>query len=77
MKQIQILGITGSIRSDSSSAIVIREAAKTFPDNVRFTLYEQMADIPAFDGADDDPEPVAHLKKLIQELQRKRSGRKA
>jgi chromate reductase, NAD(P)H dehydrogenase (quinone) len=67
MKIINIVGISGSIRSDSSSNVVMRQAAKSFSENVRFTLFERMADIPAFDGAEVEPEAVLFFKNLIKE----------
>ena len=63
---ITILGINGSIRSNSSSHVVMDAINKNLPATIRFTLFERLADIPAFDGSDTDPESVADFKKQIK-----------
>ena len=67
MKAINILGINGSIRTNSSSHAVINQVIKHFPIHTQFTLFERLADIPAFDGSETDPEPVADFKVQIKE----------
>lgn len=67
MKTHTILGINGSIRAKSSSHAVMNEVAKNLPGNTNFILFERLADIPAFDGSEIDPEPVAFFKKLIRD----------
>ncbi len=66
MQTIHILGINGSIRSNSSSHTVMNEVIKNLPANTKITLFERLADIPAFDGSETDPEPVAHFKNQIK-----------
>lgn len=67
MQIINILGINGSIRNNSSSHAVMNEVIKNFPSNTNFTLFSQLANIPAFDGSDSDPDPVAEFKNLIKQ----------
>lgn len=62
-----ILGINGSIRGNSSSHAVMNAVGKNFPSSIRFTLFEHLADIPAFDGSDTDPESVADFKMQIKQ----------
>jgi len=67
MQAIHILGINGSIRNNSSSHTVMNEVINNLPANVKFSLFEQLADIPAFDGSESDPDPVAHFKSQINQ----------
>jgi len=67
MQTINILGINGSIRSNSSSHTVMNEVIKHLPVNTNFTLFDRLADIPAFDGSEIDPEPVAYFKEQIRQ----------
>jgi len=67
MSAINILGINGSIRSNSSSHAVMNEVIRYFPDNTNVTLFERLADIPAFDGSETDPEPVRYFKDQIKQ----------
>lgn len=67
MQVIHILGINGSIRSNSSSHVVMNEVIKNLSGNAKVTLFERLADIPAFDGSETDPEPVADFKRQIME----------
>jgi len=67
MQAINILGINGSIRSNSSSHSVMNEVIDNFPVSTNFTLFERLADIPAFDGSETDPEPVADFKNKVKQ----------
>ena len=67
MQVIHILGINGSIRSNSSSHVVMNEVIRNLPVNVKFTLFERLADIPAFDGSETDPESVTDFKNQIKQ----------
>jgi chromate reductase, NAD(P)H dehydrogenase (quinone) len=65
MNAINILGINGSIRINSSSHAVMNEVIENLPANTNFNLFDRLADIPAFDGSEIDPEPVADFKSQI------------
>jgi chromate reductase, NAD(P)H dehydrogenase (quinone) len=67
MQIIHILGINGSIRANSSSHVVMNEVIKNLPANAKFTLFERLADIPAFDGSETDPEPVVDFKNQVKQ----------
>jgi chromate reductase, NAD(P)H dehydrogenase (quinone) len=67
MNTINILGINGSIRINSSSHAVMNEVIKNLPVNANFNLFDRLADIPAFDGSETDPEPVAYFKSQINQ----------
>ena len=67
---MKILGIVGSLRRDSYNAMLMRAAQELLPPDVELVLFEQLADIPAFDEDLEDgpaPEAVAVLKEAIAE----------
>jgi len=64
---IKILAICGSLRESSSNSLIIRTVANMLPDNVQYTIYHDMAQIPAFDDGSFVPAPVASFRKLINE----------
>jgi chromate reductase len=43
----------------------MNEVIKDLPSHVNFILFDRLADIPAFDGAEIDPEPVSFFKNQI------------
>src|SRR5690348_11106660 len=60
---MQILGISGSLRSGSHNTQLLREAARLLPDGVEFELYDGLKAVPAYDEDDepDRPKAVAQL----------------
>src|SRR5688572_25668300 len=67
MQVINILGINGSIRSNSSSHVVMNEVSRNLPDNTKFKLFERLTEIPPFDGSEPDPSAVADFKHDIRQ----------
>ena len=65
MSSKRILAISGSIRPNSSSHVIIDAFAKLLPSTIEFSVYNELASIPAFDGREDDPEVVKKMKSLI------------
>ncbi len=57
-KKINILGISGSLRSLSSAGTILEIVADRFPDHVNFTTYSGLEKIPAFDDSRPLPLPV-------------------
>lgn len=56
---MQILALSGSLRTASSNAAVLRAAARLAPTGVEVTLYAGLAELPHFNPDDDDtPGPV-------------------
>lgn len=53
----RILFVSGSTRSGSTNTAVLRTAQVLAPDGVTTTLYEGLADLPAF-NPDDDHDPL-------------------
>ena len=67
MKPIRILGISGSLRSDSSTHTVLRNASTCFPASVVFTFYDSLGALPHFNDSPYTPPEVADLRKQLQE----------
>ena len=63
-----VLGISGSLRSDSHNTRLLRAAARELPEGVEFRLLEGLREVPPYDEDDDrDPAPaaVARLREAI------------
>ena len=63
--KIKILGISGSLRSNSSATAILNIVAGLVPQNVEFNIYNGVAEIPAFNDSNEIPEPVAHFIQLL------------
>lgn len=57
-KKINLLAVSGSLRATSSNSILIKEIQKWAPANVELTVYQHLAELPAFD---DSMEPSASV----------------
>ena len=66
-QKIKILGISGSLRSNSSASAILNVVAGLVPEQVEFTIYNGLAEIPAFNDSNDIPETVSDFIKLISE----------
>src|SRR6185503_18318531 len=64
-RKIKVLGISGSLRSNSSASAILNVVASLVPEQVEFTIYNGLAEIPAFNDSNEMPGPVADLIKLI------------
>jgi len=65
--KIKILGISGSLRSNSSASAILNVVTGLVPQNVEFSIYNGLAEIPAFNDSNKIPEPVAHFIKLLSD----------
>ena len=63
--KIKILGISGSLRSNSSATAILNVVAGLVPQNVEFTIYNGLAGIPGFNDSNEIPEPVANFINLL------------
>jgi len=54
MPKIKILAISGSLREGSSNNVILQLIAGMMPASVEFTIYKELALIPAFDDSDSD-----------------------
>lgn len=66
-KKINILGISGSLRSNSSAIAVLAIVSKLVPAHVDFKIYTGIGEIPAFDDSREMPFPVTGFIKQIEE----------
>jgi NAD(P)H-dependent FMN reductase len=69
---MNILAISGSLRSDSSNARLLRAAARVAPEGMAFQFYEGLGTLPHFDPDRDGegatpPAAVAELRRLLAE----------
>src|SRR5690242_7336338 len=56
---LRILALSGSVRRDSTNSALLRAAKGAAPQDVAFTLYEGMGDLPIFSPDHTDPLPPA------------------
>jgi NAD(P)H-dependent FMN reductase len=66
-KKRTILAVSGSLRSNSSNTLIINEIQKWVPQHITFTIYQDMATLPAFDDSMETPEPVLAWRRLLAE----------
>jgi chromate reductase, NAD(P)H dehydrogenase (quinone) len=65
---VKILGISGSLRSESHNTSLLRAAAELLPPGVELELWDGLKAMPPYDQDDDvqpAPEPVASLRAAI------------
>jgi chromate reductase, NAD(P)H dehydrogenase (quinone) len=63
-----ILGISGSLRSDSHNTKLLRAAGELLPEGVELKLWDGLRDVPPYDQDDDAgdaPAAVAQLREAI------------
>jgi len=64
-KKITILAVSGSLRANSSNTLILKEIQKWAPQHITFTIYQDMATLPAFDDSMDAPEPVVAWRRQL------------
>ncbi len=65
-----VLGVSGSLRSDSHNTRLLRAAARELPATVEFRLFDGLREVPPYDeDHDHDPAPAAaaRLREAIAE----------
>jgi chromate reductase, NAD(P)H dehydrogenase (quinone) len=70
MSNLQILAISGSLRTVSSNTAVLKAAILLAPKNVKITLYSGLTDLPYFNpdiDKDSLPNSVIALRQQIKE----------
>lgn len=60
---VQILGVSGSLRTDSYNTVLLRAAARLAGHRTVFTVFDQNKDVPVFDE-DLEGEPPAAVRAL-------------
>lgn len=66
-KKRTILAVSGSLRSNSSNTLILKEIQKWVPQHITFTIYQDMATLPAFDDSMEAPDPVIAWRRLLAE----------
>ena len=66
-RKIEILGISGSLRANSSASAVLNIVAGLAPGKVEFTIYNGLAEIPAFNDSNEVPDTVEAFIKLLSD----------
>ncbi len=65
MKRIHILGISGSLRADSTNTIILKTLGSLLPSDITFEIFEGLDEIPNFVPGLDDTAAVARFKTAI------------
>jgi NAD(P)H-dependent FMN reductase len=61
----KIIGISGSLRANSSASAVLNIVAGLAPAGINFEIYKELETIPAFNDSNEIPTPVADFIKLV------------
>ena len=64
-KKLKIVGISGSLRTDSSATKILKETGALFPADVIFEIYTQLESVPAFNDSNTIPPVVNNFIELI------------
>ncbi len=68
MRDVTILGISGSLRAGSFNSALLRAAVGLAPAGARIEVYEGLRDLPHYDAdldGDDPPAPVVDLRRRV------------
>jgi len=65
MVHLKIMGISGSLRTNSSATMVLKQVAMLLPSSVGFNIYSGLGELPHFNDADDEPATVKQFKNLV------------
>lgn len=63
----KILAIPGSLRSDSSSYVVLNIVREMIPDEIAFEIFEGIGDLPHFNDPKETPVSVVNFKSKLKE----------
>lgn len=66
MKQIHILGISGSLRNDSTNTIILKTLGELFLPSVTFEIFTGLDDFPHFSPGLEDTPAVTRFKLAIR-----------
>ncbi|MCF0050828.1 NAD(P)H-dependent oxidoreductase [Dyadobacter sp. LJ53] len=67
MKNINILGISGSLRADSTNTLILKTLAAFLPENINFQMFEGLDQIPHFSPGLSENDGVIKFKKAIRQ----------
>ncbi|HEY4788920.1 MAG TPA: NADPH-dependent FMN reductase [Bacteroidales bacterium] len=64
-KRIKIMAISGSLRSNSSNTMLVKAIEKLIPENIDYSIYEDLKSIPLFDESDNPPAAITKFREAI------------
>ena len=67
MKKINLLGISGSLRTESTNTIILRAVESLLPENVSFHIFHGLDEIPHFIPGVEDPQGVMKFKAALRQ----------
>ncbi|HEY5825282.1 MAG TPA: NADPH-dependent FMN reductase [Cyclobacteriaceae bacterium] len=67
MEKIKLLGISGSLRSNSSTQLIMNAVQSLAGNAVDFKIYEGLASLPPFDDSNNVPGEVEEFRKQLRE----------
>ena len=67
MKKINLLGISGSLRTESTNTIILRAVESLLPENVSFQIFQGLDQIPHFVPGVEDPHAVLKFKTALRQ----------
>lgn len=65
--KIKILAVSGSLRTNSSNAVILQHIQRMMPEGVEFFVYKGLSTLPHFDDAAEIPITVGVWRKHLQE----------
>jgi len=68
MQKIKILGISGSLRANSSTQMIMKAMQALAGDAVDFKIFGGLASIPPFDDGNTVPHEVEEFRKQLREV---------
>ena len=67
MQKVKILGISGSLRSNSSTHAIMNAVRELASNTVEFKVYEGLSSLPPFDDSNQVPIEVEEFRKQLKE----------
>ncbi|KAA6439193.1 NAD(P)H-dependent oxidoreductase [Dyadobacter flavalbus] len=67
MNNLVILGISGSLRADSSNTMILKTIQRLLPEAITFRIFEGMDQIPHFSPRIPENEAVARFKNAVRQ----------
>lgn len=65
--KIKILAVSGSLRTNSSNAVILQHIQRRMPEGVEFFEYRGLSTLPHFDDAAETPITVSVWRRHLQE----------
>jgi len=62
---MKILCLSGSLRANSSTQIVLNQITSTTLDDIEFVVYDNLGKLPHFNDSQEVPEAVANFRKAL------------